>query len=90
MNKTAFKINTELLDIILSHKFKLSEADNEFKEFNNKVSCDIKDYTRKEIKIDNNLLNKKILEDTILSIADLYRDIPCIYFPVWIDQGGVD
>lgn len=85
ISKTPFKINQFLLDYI----------NNKGLKHNLLIDCNAKhkyDDMEKRTKYQKSQLashnSKVILQETILGIADFYRNFSKIYFPIRLDQTG--
>lgn len=78
-----YRINTDLLDYILTNKHDLLiDADKPSKYEN------IENRTKYQQSKHNSYISKLILQEIILGIADFFRNFSAIYFPVRMDQRG--
>lgn len=79
--KVPFKINTELLDYILTNPGFISlDSDPPYSDLNKRTKRQEKDYQRG--------VSEKILNDFLISIANTYRNVPELYYPVMMDFRG--
>jgi hypothetical protein len=89
MMKTAFKINIELLNYLISynddHKLLILEGDIIYK---NLSDTDLNKMDPKEKKLYQQYLSKKLLHDYIINIATAYKNVPEIFFPIKLDNRG--
>lgn len=81
MMKVPFKINTDLLDFLVdNHKLLLLD---DYHPLIDKVNR-----SKREESEFQSYTSKKILENYVLLIANTYRDVPSIYFPLMLDFRG--
>nr|ABR20838.1 RNA polymerase [Fusarium proliferatum] len=85
MMKTPFKINKELLDYLVlnNDKHKLIIDSNKEHEYSK-----IKNRTKIEERKFQQFMSEKMLEQYILKIANTFKDVPEIYFPIMLDNRG--
>jgi len=83
LNNCPYKVNTPSLNFIL-------ENDDKFNFLTDKALLnpfeEAKTFTPSELNKYKSIISKIQLENNILQIADLYKNLDKIYFPVRIDQ----
>lgn len=78
-----YKINKELLDFILTSKHDLLIYPNEPSKYEN-----IENKTKYQQGKHKSHISKLNLQETIIGLAEFYKNFPAIYFPVRMDQRG--
>jgi DNA-directed RNA polymerase len=86
ISKTPFKINTELLDYITSDNKHSLLLDPDKAHENTKIDKKVRTKTQ-DIKL-KSYNSKVLLQETILEIANFYRQFNKIYFPIRLCQRG--
>jgi DNA-directed RNA polymerase len=88
ISSVAYRINSDVLDFIITNDKKYNLLLDTGKEHPLELKRRKEKLSVKETKELDSYLTTKLLQDNILGIALLYRDIPSIYFPVRIDNRG--
>jgi len=86
LSKTPYKINTETLEYI--YKFGLEKniiIDDSSEEIRSFINNPYKKYTKKDSIKYRSIVSKILMERNVLSIADTFSKVECIYFPVRLD-----
>nr|YP_009327781.1 hypothetical protein [Epichloe typhina]APB96740.1 hypothetical protein [Epichloe typhina] len=84
VSSVPYKINKELLDFLIFDKHKLLIDCNEIIE----MEKNIENMTKTQKSQLTSLKSKFHLQETILGIADFYKDFSKIYFPLRLDTRG--
>lgn len=80
---TPYKINTEFLDYILTNKHDLLIDPNKPSKYEN-----IEKRTKYQQAKYSSHISKLNLQETILGLADFYKNFSAIYFPIRMDSRG--
>lgn len=83
IGSTPYKINTELLDYILTDKHGLLLDPNKPSIYEN-----IEKKSKQQQSKYSSEISKLNLQETILGIADFYKNFPAFYFPIRMDIRG--